>query len=517
MPVRYPIRIVLAGLALGLVFDRLVFDHSIGLGFALFVALILGALALTLAWERGASERSTPLRQNGWIFAPLLFFGGMVAARANEFVTFLNVVAALLLLGVIAVYLLREPLQRVSLPGFALTPLLAPLMAGLRGAQTTRMAATESAKVWQGERGKAWLPLARGILLASPIVIIFALILSSADLMFAEVLRRLLPVDFVDFIRRLMIHGTVALFVGFMLFGGLAYVVWREEHSKKASVPAISFSIPSVMGLTESAVVLNAVNFLFAAFVVIQIPYLFGGQLNIDLGNVTYADYARRGFGELVFTSVLVLGMLLALGALTRRETPRQKAVFNLSSTLMVGLTVVMLVSAFKRLLLYEEAYGFTEMRVYPHVFMVWLALLLGWFLVTLWLKPGRFAVGLVVACIGFVGTLDVMNVDGFIAQQNIRRYELMGADAFRDNPNDMFYERIDASYLATLSDDAIPALVAGVERLQGEPKRQLEEYLSARRSELQADDSGRTWPSYHFAHWRAYTLLNGWQATSAR
>ena len=53
-----------------------------------------------------------------------------------------------------------------------------------------------------------------------------------------------------------------------------------------------------------------------------------------------------------------------------------------------------MLVSAFKRLLLYEMAYGFTEMRIYPHVFMIWLGLLLGWFLVTLWFKPGRFAIG---------------------------------------------------------------------------------------------------------------------------
>lgn len=511
MPIRYPIRIILVGLALGLVFDRLVFDHSLGLGFALFVGLILAALALTLTSERGAFLRLSPLRQNLWIFAPLLFFGAMVAVRANEFVTFLNVVAVLLLLGVIAVFLLRQPLHRVGLPGFALSPLQAPLMAGLRGAQTSRLAARESAKVWQGERGKAWLPLARGILLASPVVIIFALILSSADLMFAEVLRRLLPGDFVDFMRRLMIHGSVALFVGFMLLGGLAYVVWREEHSQEANVPSLSFSAPAVMGLTESAVVLNAVNLLFAAFVVIQIPYLFGGQLNIDLGNVTYAEYARRGFGELVFTSVLVLGMLLALGALTRRETPRQRTIFNLSSTITVGLTVVMLVSAFKRLLLYEEAYGFTEMRVYPHVFMIWLALLLGWFLVTLWLKPGRFAIGLVVACIGFVATLNVMNVDGFIARQNIARYERLGAAAFTNFPHE---EKIDLIYLDTLSYDATPALVANLDRLNGATRSTVEGFLKDRYASLTSAEFDWGWRAFNLSHWRAYQALSSWQAT---
>jgi len=86
-----------------------------------------------------------------------------------------------------------------------------------------------------------------------------------------------------------------------------------------------------------------------------------------------------------------------------------------------------MLVSAFKRLLLYEMAYGFTEMRIYPHVFMIWLALLLGWFLVTLWLRPGRFAIGVVIACLGFVATLNVMDVDAFIVRRNVERYGQLG------------------------------------------------------------------------------------------
>ena len=94
--------------------------------------------------------------------------------------------------------------------------------------------------------------------------------------------------------------------------------------------------------------------------------------------------------------------MILALNAITRREA-RQGLAFNISSTILVALTCVMLVSAFKRLLLYEDFYGFTEMRLYPHVFMVWLGLLLAWFVVTLWLRPDRFAIGLLIAAFGFV------------------------------------------------------------------------------------------------------------------
>ncbi len=504
MPIRHPIRITLAGLALGVAFDRLLVGHRLGVGFPLFITLVFAALALTLSWERLA-----PIRQNLWIGIPALFFAVMVAVRANEFIILLNVAAVLLLLCVIAVYLLRRPLVEVDLAGYALAPLIGPLMAGLRGAQTSRDTIVATARAWQGQQRRAWVPVLRGILLASPVVLVFALLLSSADLMFAEVLRRILPVDFMAFVERLLTHGFIALAVGFMLLGGLAYAAWRDQHSSENNVPGLALTVPPLLGLTESAVVLNAVNVLFAVFVVIQIPYLFGGQLNIDLGQFTYAEYARRGFGELVGASVLVLGLLLVLGAITRRSDSRQRSVFNLSNTVMVGLTVVMLISAFKRLLLYELAYGFSEMRVYPHVFMIWLALLLGWFLVTLWLKPGRFAVGLIAACIGFVATLNLLNVDDFIVRQNVQRYVQLGSAAFSDQPAD---ERIDVAYLTRLSDDALPALVGSVAQLDGAAQAKVRTFLTQRYTRMRQDASRQDWRAFQLARWQAYRSLALWQ-----
>lgn len=505
MPIRHPVRITLLGLALGFAFDRLLVGHPIGVGFPLFVVLVLGALALSLAWEKLA-----PLKQNLWVFLPVLFFAAMIAVRANEFMIFLNVAAVLVLLCVIAVYLLRKPLAEVEVLGYALAPILAPVMAVLRGGQASRLAVAQGAGAWRAQPRRAWLPVVRGILLASPVVLIFALLLSSADAVFAEMLRRILPADFVTFMQRVLEHGLVVVGVGFVLLGGLAYALWREEKANESNLPGVSLSVPQMLGLTESAVVLNAVNLLFAAFVAIQVPYLFGGRLNIDLGKLTYAEYARRGFGELVFAAVLVLGLLLILGTLTRREGARGQSVFNLSSTVMVGLTVVMLVSAFKRLMLYEEAYGFTEMRVYPHVFMIWLALLLGWFLVTLWLKPGRFAVGLVVACIGFVATLNVMNVDDFVVRQNVARYERLGAAAFTTRP---YEEQLDLAYLDTLSYDATPALVASVGQLDGWVKTEVQGFLKDRYDSLITGRHDRDWRAFNLSYSRAERTLALWHA----
>lgn len=514
MPLRHPLRILAAGLFLGLLFDRLLAGGPLGVSFPLFIALVLSALILTLRWEG-----LRPLRGNLWLFAALLFFAVMVAVRANAFVTLLNIAAVLLLLGLAADFLVRDALAGVSLVRYALSPLIAPALSVARGAQVSRLAFVQAIGAWRGaqpgaRRGR-WAPVLRGLLLALPVVIVFALLLSSADLMFAEVLRRLLPEDIVAFFRDIVRHGAIILAVGFVLLGGLACTAWRDEHGAgggKAWTPA---AIAPLLGLTESGLVLNAVNVLFAAFVAIQVPYLFGGQLNIDLGRVTYAEYARRGFGELVLVSVLVLGLLLLLGALTRRDAGRQARIFNLSSTVTVGLTVIMLVSAFKRLLLYEMAYGFTEMRIYPHIFMIWLALLLGWFLVTLWVAPGRFGIGVVVACIGYVATLDVMNVDDFIVRQNVQRYEQLGAAAFVSEEAAPYLPGIDAVYLTTLSTDAIPASVDSVPRLQGAPQAEMNDHLKRELQELRADPAQRRWPSFHFSYWRAYEALTGWAARS--
>ena len=178
----------------------------------------------------------------------------------------------------------------------------------------------------------------------------------------------------------------------------------------------------------------------------------------------------------------------------------------------MVGLTMVMLVSAFKRLLLYEMAYGFTEMRIYPHVFMIWLALLLGWFLVTLWFKPGRFAIGLLAACIGFVVTLNLLNVDDFIVRQNVQRYEQLGSAAFAS------FHRLfedgradDPEYLTRLSDDAIPALVQRVDRLSGLPQAKVREFLLNRYAGVSEEGWRCDWRSFHLSRWLADRSLALW------
>jgi hypothetical protein len=214
------------------------------------------------------------------------------------------------------------------------------------------------------------------------------------------------------------------------------------------------------IGMIETGIVLGLVDLLFGAFVLIQLTYFFGGTEAIAERGLTYAEYARRGYFELVAVSVLTLGLALWLDLVTIRQTARENTVFRTLSIVIVGLTTVMLLSASQRMLLYEEEFGFTHLRVYTHVSMLWLGVLFGFYLLSMFrMRRNIFSLGVLLVAIGYVGTLNLMNVDLYIAEHNIARYREGRA--------------LDLSFITTLSADALPAIIPLHQTLDDKPDAQ--------------------------------------------
>jgi len=491
-----PLRLLLAGLALGGAFDLLFNGKLPGISVGIWALLLLVGLFLAVRWENARTVAA-----NLWLPAGLLFFAAMTFLRANGFLTFLNISAGLFLIALMAAYLTQRSTLEMSLPALLLAPLQAPAGSLHRGVQVTAQWARRDLPGAAKATRRQAVPILRGLLLALPVLALFTALLASADLLFAHRLEHLLSREFLRELGRWVGHGLVIATVGFLAAGGLAYAVRRRAPGWVERLS--SLRLPSFPGITEPAVIINAVNVLFFLFVLIQLPYLFGGRLNVTPHGFTYAQYARRGFGELLAVAILTLGLVVLLSALTRRDTPRQRLTFNLSATFLIALTGVMLASAFKRLWLYEMAYGFTRMRIYPHVFMVWLGIALAWFAVTLWLRPGRFAFGLLVAALGFVATLDLLNPDALVVRQNYRRsLETVAGTEAGSLP------AFDTQYLIWMSEDAVPALVDVADQTSGATPSDIEKSLRLRLDDLRSGTSWRNWPSFHWSRLRAYRLL---------
>ncbi len=250
------------------------------------------------------------------------------------------------------------------------------------------------------------------------------------------------------------------------------------------------------LGLIETSVILGLINLLFLAFVIVQLPYLFGGMdLVQSTPDFKLAEYARRGFGELVTVSALVLPILLLSHWLLRKDKPINEKMYRILAGIQIGLLFVIMISATQRLLLLtgNVGYGLTTVRFYPMAFMVFLALVFAWFALTV-LRGARqqFAWGTLWLAFFVLGTLHVMNPDDFIVRTNIRLME-QGRE-------------FDAHYNSRLSADAVPALVENLNKMSSDKKSAIYCNLQDIKFRLQEENDFRSW---NYSRWAAQWKIN--------
>lgn len=490
-----PTRFLWTMIALGWAFDFLFWEKAPGINFAIYVTLCLVVGILLLRADGHLPARNTKL-----ILPLIALFAALTFIRREPMTVFLSVVLTLFLMGVFAISFLggRWPAYNLLDHLFGFLRLLGSMIARPLGfsADMKRETDANGEQVEGRGRGASQLwPVARGVLIALPIVAIFAALLSSADVVFGQRLE-----DFIELFRLEKLPEYIFRLVYILIFAYAiagVYLHAATQSKDEKLVGEEKIVIPAFLGFTESAIVLGSVAALFAAFVFIQFQYFFGGQTNIQIDGYTYSEYARRGFGELVTVAFFSLLLILSADGVTRRETEIQRRVFSGLGIGIVGLVLVMLVSAFQRLVLYETAYGFSRLRMYTHVFILWLALLLVAVVVLEILHRERsFALAGLIAAFGFVLSLGVINVDGFIVRQNVDR-AVQG-------------EEFDASYLTGLSSDAVPALAASyrTQSLPDSVKEGMGAALACYSTSLNRNGDSLPWQSFHFSRANAARIL---------
>lgn len=276
-----------------------------------------------------------------------------------------------------------------------------------------------------------------GLILSLPVVILFGTLFASADTVFQELVRSLTNFN----LKEIFAHALGTVFFA-ALGAGILFWLWpREERITLAEFPK-----PSLLGTIELGTVLASLNLLFFTFIIIQVRYLFGGDTHVQqTAGLTYAEYARSGFFELLTVAALVIPLLLLCDWLWKTsENPRRFR--QLATCLLVQLGVVM-ASAFKRLSLYLDAYGLTEQRLYAATILIWLGLVAFWLgLTVLRGRRPQFAMGAIMAAASLLLILNVINPDALIVRHQLAR-KAAG-------------QHYDFAYLTRLSADAAPELL---------------------------------------------------------
>ena len=319
----------------------------------------------------------------------------------------------------------------------------------------------------------------RGTLLAVPVLLLFGSLLRAADPVFAALIDRVIIIDLGSTWSHLLLGGFFTWTAAGFLRGA----------TSPASRP-IGVRSPLALGSIELMVVLGSLATLFLGFVVVQLQYFFGGTTHVALtAGLTYAEYARRGFFELVWVCALVIPLLLVAHESVADDAGAVR-MFRIVSAVLLVLLAVIVASALQRMRLYTSAFGLTLARVYATAFMLGIALLLAWFTLTVLRgRAERFASGLIVlAAIGTV-SLNAINPEALVVRVNVAR--AVAGDT------------LDTNYLAAgLGADAAPALAASLSALSTGARCRLSRTIFDDRWEAAED-----WRSWNLARQRRRML----------
>lgn len=475
-------------LALGLLFNLLFYDKPLGLSYPLYVTSLYFVLVMNI--------RKSPKIK----FGQTWLLGISIMALSLTYFFFSNQIFAVLNFLVIPILLVVHSLLLTSnnrhkwfetrfLVDLVYGVFARPFMHFLKPFSLLAQSAKQRTNL--GKYKTAGKVVA-GLLLTIPLLVVIIPLLASADDVFNYYIG-LIPNVFDDFhLDDLISRFLIITVVTAILFSYLWSLFYAKHKPSGAIAIEKSTNPRAFLDPVTITTVLVLIDALYFFFIAIQFSYLFGSVTTGLPSDLTYAEYARKGFFELVTVTLINLGLLL--GSLNYVKTGNNKltiAVKTLNTFLVVS-TLIMLLSAHLRMSLYEEAYGFTYLRILTHAFMAYLFVLFAISLAKIWRPTIPLLKSYIAVSIVAYTLVNYVNIDKVIAENNIARYG-------QGNP-------VDIAYLSELSYDAVPVLVDFKNNTTDqELSDQLENMLESKKTVLEKDTS---WQSFNISKYKAKQAL---------
>lgn len=347
------------------------------------------------------------------------------AVRDNEGMVVLSLLGGAGILAAVAVRARTWPALVFAAPAAGLAALFGLPWAGRRLGRLRRV----SSDAW------SWV---RTVGLTVVLLLILGWLLGSADAIFNSWLETFVPDIQIqeDLAFRLVVGGLFAL----TALGGAAALAsslrWGDLSRPVSPRHVREWLLPVVV-----------TDVLLLVFILLQAARLFPGLLD-DVAlppGQTLADQAHQGFGQLVAVTLVIVALTAWAG---RRcgDDPAHRRLLGFAGGALVGLGLLVVVSALARLLNYEEAYGWTVLRLLAGLAELWLALVLLLVAASWWRGVADRLPRLVLVSAGaFLLVTALTGPDAVVAWADVARFEQTG--------------KIDTAYLSRLSDDAVPAL----------------------------------------------------------
>ncbi len=356
---------------------------------------------------------------------------------STQFITWLT------LIGLICIQLVLLSNNQAS--GIFTFDMLAKVLVNLVGKPFSNLAMPfRSFSFLKGKKSKTcknFIYILIGLGVSLPIAAILMSLFMSADAFFADAINKAIDfigLDFTIVFWDIILGTMFGLFLGAMLLG------LKYSGEKQKTVSKVGNNIEGIIIGTF----LTIINIFIIAFVAFQFVYLFGGTVNITASEMSYAEYARRGFFELSSASGVIFSIGLFVLIMTKKKDGRLPFWIKLSVVCLCACNGVLLLSAVKRMLLYVDVYGLSIKRVLTLWFMVIIGLSLIWLIIKCFVNKLDMMKWIGITVIVGVCILSLTNTERIVARYNVDRYISSPTES-----------SIDIYYLGQLSYTVVPEI----------------------------------------------------------
>ena len=334
----------------------------------------------------------------------------------------------------------------------------------------------------------------KALLITIPVILVVLLLLMSADQVFENLFDKI----FLNLGELLSINGIIKLvsrlavvLITFLLCGG--FIVNLVADNTLFTEDGENSKIEIKFENLTINMILTILNIIYLIFSVIQITNLFMHTNNNP--NFDYSSYARQGFFQLMFVSFINFVILIIANVNKSEKTKSQKVYNKVMSLLIVIFTIIIIVSAFYRMNLYQAAYGYTYLRIFVDFVLITEGLIsIPIIIYLLGKKIDLLKTTIIITSFMYV-LLNFINIDNFIAEKNIDRY--------LENPEN---SNFDISYLCSLGTDATAQMTRLLNSKDENIVRGIENYLYNQKQSLELNKMD--WQEYNISKKQAEEIL---------
>ena len=459
----------IASLIISIVYMILFWGKHVGLSLIVFmVPLTFYIINILKKNEKIKNEKAK------WLIIPILLLSSTYFIFNNSFFYIVNIPIIIILLSIMILFLIGENLKINTFFSKILNIIFEPLCYIGETWKLCKISIKEKFNIKTNTDKKQKVgKVLKGLLYSLPLVILIIILLSSADDEFKNLFVNIFK-NIINIIKKIKITTAIwKIFVTFIIFIYTSCFLNNLVNKYKVEeIKQIQDCNKEYKDNTTIKILLGLLNIVYLLFCYLQIKSLI-----LNNTNIVFSSYARRGFFQLMIVSIInIITIIYAKENIKSKDNKNDYKYIKIMSLIMIVFTIIILISSIIRMYSYENAYGYTILRLL--VSFAQLAegiILIPTILYVLdkkinLIKSYFLTVLIVYICMNFIC------LDNIIAKKNIDRYFETG--------------KIDTYYLfSSISEDGTSQIL----RLLGDEQVKNEEYENSQEIKKKTRDYLKT------------------------